>query len=112
MRLLHFRRTFVEKMFAIHGRVEAPKREGKALGGHARHYYDLYCLAARPEVVAMLGSEEYGTIRADYDRISREHFDRSYVPPPGMSFATRRSWRGWPGPPAPGGPAPWRRSSA
>ncbi len=25
MRLLHFRRTFVEKMFAIHGKVEAFK---------------------------------------------------------------------------------------
>ncbi len=88
MRLLHFRRTFVEKMFAIHGKVEALKREGRAIGGYTRHYYDLYCLAERAEVVAMLGSDEYGTIKADYDRISREHFERSYVPPPGMSFAT------------------------
>jgi hypothetical protein len=30
MRLLHFRRTFVEKLFAIHGRVELFKREGSA----------------------------------------------------------------------------------
>jgi hypothetical protein len=88
MRLLHFRRTFVEKMFAIHGKVEALKREGKGIGGYARHYYDLYCLAERPEVVAMLGSDEYGIIRADYDRISREHFERSYVPPPDLRFAT------------------------
>jgi Nucleotidyl transferase AbiEii toxin, Type IV TA system len=28
MRLLHFRRTFVEKMFAIHGKIELLKREG------------------------------------------------------------------------------------
>jgi len=28
LRLLHFRRTFVEKMFAIHGKVELLKREG------------------------------------------------------------------------------------
>ena len=35
----------------------------------------------------MLRSEEYAAIKADYDRISREHFDKSYVPPPGMSFA-------------------------
>jgi Nucleotidyl transferase AbiEii toxin, Type IV TA system len=88
MRLLHFRRTFVEKMFAIHGKVEALKREGRAIGGYARHYYDLYCLAERAEVVAMLGTDEYGTIKTDYDRISREFFERSYVPPPGMSFAT------------------------
>ncbi len=35
----------------------------------------------------MLRSDEYGTIKADYDRISREHFEKSYVPPPDMSFA-------------------------
>lgn len=88
MRLLHFRRTFVEKMFAIHAKVEAFQKTGKAIGGYARHYYDLSCLAERPEVVAMLRSEEYGVIKADYDRISMEHFDKSYVAPPGMSFAT------------------------
>ena len=87
MRLLHFRRTFVEKMFAIHAKVEAFKTAGKEIGGYARHYYDLFCLAERPEVLAMLRSEEYGGIKADYDRISREHFEKSYVPPPDMSFA-------------------------
>jgi len=87
MRLLHFRRTFVEKMFAIHGKVEAFKSEGREIGGYARHYYDLYCLANRPEVLAMLRSDEYAAIKADYDRISREFFEKSYVPPPGMSFA-------------------------
>ena len=34
---LHFRRTFVEKMFAIHGKVELLKRDGQALGTYARH---------------------------------------------------------------------------
>jgi hypothetical protein len=87
MRLLHFRRTFVEKMFAIHAKVEAFKQVGKPIGGYARHYYDLFCLAERPEVRAMLRSDEYGVIKADYDRISRAHFEKSYVPPPGMSFA-------------------------
>ena len=87
MRLLHFRRTFVEKMFAIHAKVEAFKQAGKEIGGYARHYYDLFCLAERPEVLAMLRSEEYGAIKADYDRISRAHFEKSYVAPPGMSFA-------------------------
>ncbi len=87
MRLLHFRRTFVEKMFAIHAKVEAFKQAGREIGGYARHYYDLFCLAERPEVLAMLRSDEYGVIKADYDRISRAHFEKSYVPPPGMSFA-------------------------
>jgi hypothetical protein len=87
MRLLHFRRTFVEKMFAIHAKVEAFKKEGREIGGYARHYYDLFCLAERPEVLAMLRSAEYAAIKADYDRVSREHFEKSYVPPPDMSFA-------------------------
>ena len=87
MRLLHFRRTFVEKMFAIHSKVELFKREGRPLGTYARHYYDLHQLAARGEVKAMLASDEYAAIKADYDRISRAHFSRSYFHPEGMSFA-------------------------
>jgi Nucleotidyl transferase AbiEii toxin, Type IV TA system len=87
MRLLHFRRTFVEKLFAIHARVEAFQRAGQEIGGYARHYYDLFCLAGRPEVLAMLSGDEYGSIRADYDRISRAHFAKSYVPPPDLRFA-------------------------
>ena len=87
MRLLHFRRTFVEKMFAIHARVEAFKMGGQPIGSYARHYYDLLCLIGRQEVLAMLHSEEYAAIKTDYDRISSEHFPKSYVPPPAMSFA-------------------------
>jgi len=87
MRLLHFRRTFVEKMFAIHSKVELLKRDGQALGTYARHYYDLFQLAAQPEVIAMLKSPEYAAIKADYDRISRAHFPRSYFHPDDMRFA-------------------------
>lgn len=86
LRLLHFRRTFVEKMFAIHGKVELLKRDGEPLGSYARHYYDLFQLAAQPEVIAMLKSDEYAAIKADYDRISRDHFERRYFHPDGMSF--------------------------
>jgi hypothetical protein len=74
-------------MFAIHARVEAFKKAGKEIGGYARHYYDLFCLAGRAEIVTMLRSDEYGIIKPDYDRISREHFEKSYVAPPYMSFA-------------------------
>jgi len=87
MRLLHFRRTFVEKMFAIHGKVQLLKRDRQPLGTYARHYYDLYQLAGRDEVRAMLVSDEYVAIKADYDRISRAHFPRSYFSPEAMSFA-------------------------
>jgi hypothetical protein len=88
MRLLHFRRTFVEKMFAIHSKVELLKRDGRPLGSYARHYYDLFQLAAQPEVIAMLRSHEYAAIKADYDRISREHFPKSYFHPDDMRFST------------------------
>ncbi len=87
LRLLHFRRTFVEKMFAIHGKVEQLKRNGQSLGTYARHYYDLFQLAGRSEVIAMLKSPEYAAIKADYDQISRTHFAKSYFYPEGMSFA-------------------------
>ena len=35
----------------------------------------------------MLRTDEYAAIKADYDRISLENFEKSYVPPRGMSFA-------------------------
>jgi hypothetical protein len=87
MRLLHFRRTFVEKMFAIHGKVELLKRDGTPLSTYSRHYYDLFQLAARPEVNAMLNSAEYAEIKTDYDRISTAHFARSYFRPADMRFS-------------------------
>jgi hypothetical protein len=87
MRLLHFRRTFVEKMFAIHSKVEILKRDGRALGTYARHYYDLFQIALQPEILEMLQSAEYGEIKQDYDRISRTHFPGSYFYPDQMSFA-------------------------
>lgn len=87
LRLLHFRRTFVEKMFAIHSKVEILKRDRQPLGSYARHYYDLFQLSGHPEVQTMLRSAEYATIKADYDQISRAHFPRSYFFPEGMSFA-------------------------
>ncbi len=87
MRLLHFRRTFVEKLFAIHSKVELLRRDGQPLGTYARHYYDLFQLAIQHEVTAMLNSPEYAAIKTDYDQISRTHFSRSYFHPEGMSFA-------------------------
>lgn len=87
MSLLHFRRTFVEKMFALHGKVIRLRDEGHPLGRDARHYSDLQVLAGQHEVRAMLASPEYGEIRRDYDRNSREFFSTSYRPPENLSFA-------------------------
>jgi hypothetical protein len=76
MRLLHFRRTFVEKMFAIHGKVELLKRDGQPLGAYARHYYDLFQLSKRAEVMAMLRSAEYGSIKRTTTRSAERTFRR------------------------------------
>lgn len=88
MRLLHFRRTFLEKLFAIHSKVELIRERGGKLGPYARHYYDLYQLAGTPEVQAMLRSGEADVLRADYDRVSRARFARDYRPPEGLRFAS------------------------
>lgn len=87
MKLLHFRRTFVEKMFAIHGKVEKWKREGIPIGTYARHYYDLYQLAGQAEVHAMLQSAEYREIQQDYEAISLAHFPRDYACPENRDFS-------------------------
>lgn len=86
MPLLHFRRTFVEKMFAIHAKVEFFKSTGIRIGSYARHYYDLYCLSERPEVLKMLRSIEYQEIKTDYDIVSRKYFNKHYIPPKDMNF--------------------------
>jgi hypothetical protein len=91
LRLLHFRRTFVEKMFAIHSKVQLLKRDNQPLGSYARHYYDLSQLAEQAEVIAMLKSDEYSHIKADYDRISRAHFPKTYFFPEQMSFSNSDS---------------------
>jgi hypothetical protein len=89
MTLLHFRRTFVEKLFALHGKVVRLTDDGHPLERHARHYPDLYALSAEKEVRAMLASDEYEQIRTDYDETSRssKYFARIYRPPADLSFA-------------------------
>ncbi|HCF99411.1 MAG TPA: nucleotidyl transferase AbiEii/AbiGii toxin family protein [Chloroflexi bacterium] len=87
MTLLHFRRTFVEKMFALHGKVIRLLEEDHPLDRDARHYPDLHVLAGRSEVRDMLASREYEEIRSDYDETSREFFAKIYRPPADLSFA-------------------------
>jgi len=87
MPLLHFRRTFVEKMFAIHAKVEIFKETGQTIGSYARHYYDLWCLAKQPDVTTMLQGNEYDDIKADYERVSLDAFPKGYRRPADMRFA-------------------------
>jgi len=86
MTLLHFRRTFVEKLFTIHSKVIRLLEAGTPVARDARHYADLHALAGRPEVLAMLQSDEYAEIRRDYDALSSPWFPRSHRPPAASSF--------------------------
>jgi hypothetical protein len=77
MPLLHFRRTFVEKLFSLHSKIIQYQLDGTLFSNYTRHYYDILCLAQRPEVRTMLQSEEYINIKQDCDRISQEYFQRT-----------------------------------
>ena len=85
MRLLHFRRTFVEKMFAIHSKVELLKRDGQPLGTYATALLRPLssCRTAGSDRHAEV--REYAAIKADYDQISRAHFAKSYFCPEDMA---------------------------
>lgn len=86
MTLLHLRRTFVEKLFTIHSKVLRLLEDGTPVARDARHYADLHALASRPEVLAMLQSDEYREICHDYDALSSRWFPRSHRPPAELSF--------------------------
>ena len=91
MTLLHFRRTFVEKLFTIHSKVMRLLEDGTPLARDARHYADLHALVIRPEVLAMLQSDEYEAIRRDYDQLSSKWFPRGHRPPPRLRFNESRA---------------------
>src|SRR4029077_17012322 len=86
LRVLHFRRTFVEKMFAIHGKVERFKEDGTRVGRNSRHYAALFVLAEQSDVIQMLEGPEYGDICMDYDAKSRHYFPASSRPPTDLRF--------------------------
>jgi hypothetical protein len=82
MTLLHFKRTFIEKLFTIHSKVEIMLAGGESkLGVHARHYYDLAQLIREPEVLTLLQSpDELSGIINDYYAITRKFFKHSPLP--------------------------------
>jgi predicted nucleotidyltransferase component of viral defense system len=87
MLLLHFKRTFVEKLFAIHNHIGDYQRHGTPFAKYARHYYDLFQLAQRDEVKQLLASEDFVEIKQDCDRLSQQYFQSSHFPPENLIFA-------------------------
>ncbi|HAZ11505.1 MAG: hypothetical protein A2X86_11005 [Bdellovibrionales bacterium GWA2_49_15] len=57
--------TFVEKLQAIATKHRRFKESGKIDKNFMRHYYDLYCLLALPEIQSFLGSKDYHKRKAE-----------------------------------------------
>lgn len=88
MKLLHFRRTFVEKLFTIHTRVVAARENNAELMRDARHYYDLAILIEQPETIAMLESEEFNQICSEYRELTQKYYSRqAAMLPTGMNLS-------------------------
>jgi predicted nucleotidyltransferase component of viral defense system len=92
MQLLHFRRTFVEKLFAIHSKVIAYEIKSEPIGNYARHYYDLFYLAQKPEVKLMLENGEYQNIKDNCHQISLSHFGDNYYKPENLTFSKSKAF--------------------
>ena len=92
MVVLHPRRTFVEKLFAINSACElfSEGRES-ALARPTRHLADLYFLLGDPDVAEFIGSKEYRDLLPEVDAISNEHFPRDHRAPTEMRFAGSRA---------------------
>lgn len=86
MRLLHFRRTFVEKLLAVHSKIMAVLEDASTIDREARHYADIHSLLQTPEVQRMLRSDEYAAIKADCDAVSRRFF-ANYRPPEDLNLS-------------------------
>nr|WP_255512976.1 MULTISPECIES: nucleotidyl transferase AbiEii/AbiGii toxin family protein [unclassified Tychonema] len=88
MMLLHFKRTFVEKLFAIHGKVKEYQQQiDQSIDKHARHYYDLYQLAQRDEIKQLLESPDFISIKQDCDQLSKTYFKSKEFSPTNLIFA-------------------------
>ncbi|MHC5897312.1 nucleotidyl transferase AbiEii/AbiGii toxin family protein [Nostoc sp.] len=86
MKLLHFRRTFVEKLFAIHSKILLFQEQNISVSTHTRHYYDLFCLAQHQEVQEMLKTEEFNNLKQDCHNLGQQHFN-DHRSPEYLSFS-------------------------
>lgn len=92
MRLLHYRRTFVEKLFTLHSRVERSLRQNRDLGRDARHYYDLAMLINQQETLTMLAAQEYANICKEYRTLTATFYPGQVkLLPAGMNLHDSRA---------------------
>ena len=80
--LQNIRRTFVEKLFAIHAAYMVDR-----CANRTRHYYDTYKMSSLDEITVFVGTKEYRECVLDVRNISQESFPGQPLPD-GDSFAT------------------------
>lgn len=81
MRVLDFRRTLVEKLFALDSLVRRFVQDGVPLGRNARHYADVYVLLGESSVQALLGTAEFQAMWTDQDAVGRQYYPKYESPP-------------------------------
>lgn len=92
MTVLHPRRTFVEKLFAIHCACEFwVEGRATALQRQARHLSDIYALLGDADVADFVGSDEYHALIPEIDEFGRRYFSRDHRTPDGLRFADSRA---------------------
>jgi predicted nucleotidyltransferase component of viral defense system len=72
---LHFTRTFVEKLFAIHDLFLRRQIHEKM-----RHYYDVYCLLGLGEIQDFIGTREYGIYCDEVCDFVHDEFPEACIP--------------------------------
>jgi hypothetical protein len=85
--LLGLRRTFVEKLFAVHNAASKHRSNERVFGRDARHFADLHALAGVEEVAMFVGSDEYRDLVIDVENMNRRFFSDRAEPPPDLRFA-------------------------
>jgi len=83
-------RTFVEKLFVIHGSVARYQRDPDVspLVRIGRHYYDVGKLLADPTVQTSVGTAEFWEMARDHDHRGAREFSKRHVAPADLNFAS------------------------
>lgn len=74
------KRTFVEKLFAIHSAYTNGQIEK-----YVRHYYDVHKLLGLKDIQDFVGTSEYVKLKEDVAKVSEQFFKT--VPPPDLDFS-------------------------
>jgi hypothetical protein len=86
-KILDQRRTFVEKIFAIHTAFERQK-----IKENFRHYYDVHILLSQAEIKAFVGTLEYNDLKAHVAAMTKEFFAGVSLPE-NLKFSTSGAFK-------------------